>query len=81
MEAAKLDRRCDDVVVVVGMGGAKAGRAPGVTPCLTRNRAALGFYGPWTPHDFGRATQIAKGSPSKFRVARRVTVYSTDSSE
>ena len=55
MESARLDRHCDDVVVVVGMGGAKVGRTPGVTPCLTRNHAALGFYGPWTPHDFGRA--------------------------
>ena len=81
MEAARLNRHCDDVVVVVGMGGAKAGRTPGVTPCLTRNRAALGFYGPWTPHDFGRAIQIAKDSPSKCRVAGRVTVYPTDSSE
>ena len=63
MEAARLDRHCDDVVVVVGMGGAKAGRTPGVTPCLTRNRAALGFYGPWTPHDFGRAIQIARNPP------------------
>ena len=59
-KSARLDRHCDDVVVVVGMGGAKAGRTPGVTPCLTRNRAALGFYGPWTPHDFARAIQIAR---------------------
>ena len=61
--AARLDRHCDDVVVVVGTGGAKAGRMPGVTPCLIRNRAALGFYGPWTPHDFGRAIQIARNPP------------------
>ena len=63
MGAARLDRHCDDVVVVVGMGGAKAGRAPGVTPCLTRNRAALGFHGPLTPHDFDRAIQIARNAP------------------
>ena len=58
-----MDRHCDDVVVVVGMGDAKAGRTPGVTPCLTRNRAALGFYVPWTPHYFGRAIQFARNPP------------------
>ena len=53
-----MDRHCDDVVVVVGMGGVKVGRMPGVTPCLTRNRAVLGFYGPWTPHFFAERFRL-----------------------
>ena len=71
--AARLDRHCDDVVVVVGTGGAKAGRMPGVTPCLTRNRAALGFYGPWTPHDFGRAIQIARNPLKVLRCGEGIS--------
>jgi len=44
--AARLDRHCDDVVVVVDMDGAKARWMLDVSPCLTRARAALGFYLP-----------------------------------
>ena len=46
MEAAGLDRHCDDVVVVVDMDGAKARSMLDVAPCLARNRAALRFYLP-----------------------------------
>ena len=46
MEAAGLDRDSDDVVVVVDMDGAKAHWMRNVSPCLTPNRAALGFYLP-----------------------------------
>ncbi len=45
-KAAKLDRRNNDVIVAVDMDRAKAGWMRGVSPCLTRNRAALGFYLP-----------------------------------
>ena len=45
-KAAGLDRHCDDVVVVVDMDGAKARWMLDVSPCLTRYRAALGFYLP-----------------------------------
>jgi len=46
MEAIRLDRHSDDVVVVVDMDGAKARWMLDVSPCLTRNRATLGFYLP-----------------------------------
>ncbi len=46
MEAAGLDRHCDDVVVVVDMDGAKARWMLDVSPFLTWTRAALGFYLP-----------------------------------
>ena len=45
MEAAGLGRHSDDVVVV-DMDGAKAHWMRDVSPCLTRNRVALGFYLP-----------------------------------
>jgi hypothetical protein len=40
LEAAGLDRHCDEVVVVVDVDGAKARWTCDVSPCLTRNRAA-----------------------------------------
>ena len=46
VEAAGLDRHCDEVVVVVDVDGAKARWTCDVPPCLTRTRAALGFYLP-----------------------------------
>ena len=46
MEAIGLDRHSDDVSVVVDMDGAKARWMLDVSPCLTRTRAALGFYLP-----------------------------------
>ena len=46
MEVAGLGRHSNDVVVVVDMDGAKAHWTRDVSPCLTRNRAALGFYLP-----------------------------------
>ena len=63
-EVAGLDRHSDDAVVVVDMDGAKAHWMGDVSLCLTRNRAFLGILPacPWTPHDFGRAIEIAKES-------------------
>ena len=46
MEAAGLDRRSDDAVVIVDMDGANSHWMRNVSPCLTRNRSALGFYLP-----------------------------------
>ena len=43
MEAAGLGRHNDDVVVLVGMDGAKAHWMRDVSPCLARNRGTLGF--------------------------------------
>ena len=80
MEAAGLGRHCDDVVVVVDMDGAKARWMLDVSPCLTRNRAALGFYLPAR----GRRMILAErfrlqGIPSGCCVAGRV--HPTDSLE
>ena len=46
IEAAGLGRHNHDVIVVVDVGGAKAGWMRDVSPCLIRDRAALGFYLP-----------------------------------
>jgi DNA (cytosine-5)-methyltransferase 1 len=46
IEAAGLDRHSNDNVVVVDLDGSKAHWMRGVSPCLTRSRAAVGFYLP-----------------------------------
>ena len=46
VEAAGLDRHCDEVVVVVDVDGAKTRWTCDISPCLTRTRAASGFYLP-----------------------------------
>ena len=80
VEATGLDRHCDDVVVVVDMDGAKARWMLDVSPCLTRTRAALGFYLPAR----GRRMTITErlrlqGVPSGCCVVG--SAYPTDSSE
>ena len=46
IEDAGLDRHSNDDVVVVDIDGAKVQWLCGVSPCLTRARAAAGFYMP-----------------------------------
>ena len=79
MEAAGLDRHCDEVVVVVDTDGAKARWMLDVPVPDTEPRSfGILLAGPWTPHDFGRAVQIAR-NPSGCCTAGRA--YPTDSSE
>ena len=46
IEAAGLDRHSHDDVVVVDLDGSKVHWMRGISPCLTRSRAAVGFYLP-----------------------------------
>ena len=46
IENARLDRRNNDDVIVVDIDAAKVNWMYGVSPCLTRTRAAVGFYLP-----------------------------------
>ena len=46
IEAAGLDRHSNDDVIVVDLDGSKVHWMRGVSPCLTRSRAAVGFYLP-----------------------------------
>ena len=80
VEAAGLGRHCDEVVVVVDVDGAKTRWTCDVSPCLTRTRAASGFYLP----SRGRRMTLAErfrlqGIPSGCCAAGRA--YPTDSSE
>ena len=80
MESTGLERHNNDVLVVVGMDGAKAHWMRDVSPCLTRNRAALGFYLPARGRRVTWAERLTlQGIPSRCCVAGRV--YPTDSSE
>jgi len=46
IEAAGLDRHSEDDVIVVDLDGSKVHWMRGISPCLTRSRAAVGFYLP-----------------------------------
>ena len=46
IEAAGLGRHNNYVIVIVDMDGVKARWMSDVSPCLTRNRSAFGFYLP-----------------------------------
>ena len=65
MDVAGLDRRSDDVVVVVDMDGAKAQWMRDASPCMTRNRATSGFYRPAPGHRMMLAERFKlQGIPS-----------------
>ena len=46
IEDERLDRHNNDDVIVVDIDAAKVHWMCGVSPCLTRTRAAVGFYMP-----------------------------------